>query len=303
MKLSPLDIRKHEFARKLRGYDPDEVRPFLEMLSQQWEEMQEEVRSARDRVREIESKIGHYEKVEVALQEALEAAKANASRTQTHAEERARLIIEDAELKAEQRLREAEQERFQLRQDVSKLTHRHAEITARLRHFLMSELEILAQHEDERPIGFMKLLPARDAETLSLLPEEEARPAAAGPPSPGRPQAQHEGGGHQTPSTPAFQGGAERETPASAAQAPEGESADASGTTYADLYARAARRARDQQADVPEEPAHSSRAEEDDEPAWTLRSLVMEEEPEEERPYTPEPSEKDHIRRILEDLD
>src|SRR5690554_6020031 len=129
MNLSPLDIRKHEFSKSFRGYNPEEVKPFLEMVSQQWEEMLDELRLAKDRVREMENKLVHYEKVEVALQEALESARSNAARTQAHAEERARLSVEEAELKAEQIVREAEQERFKLRQDISRLTHRHAEIS------------------------------------------------------------------------------------------------------------------------------------------------------------------------------
>jgi len=270
MKLTPLDIRKHVFARKLRGYDPDEVRPFLEMVSQQWEEMQEEVRHATDRVREMENKIRHYEKVEVALQEALEAAKSSAHRTQTHAEERAQLLLQEAELKAEQMMREAAQDHFRLRQDVSKLTHRHAEIAARLRHFLMSELEILAQHEEERPIGFMKLIPAREAEALPHTPEAAPGPAASGP--------------------------------AGGSSAPEGEApaADAEGTTFADLHARAARRA----ADAPAPPQAPEPVEEE-EPAWTLRSLVTDEPPGEDpqRRSGASSTENERIRRILEDLD
>jgi cell division initiation protein len=294
MKLTPLDIRKHVFARKLRGYDPDEVRPFLEMVSQQWEEMQEEVRHANDRVREMENKIRHYEKVEVALQEALEAAKSSAHRTQTHAEERARLLLQEAELKVEQMMREAEQDHFRLRHDVSKLTHRHAEVTARLRHFLMSELEILAQHEEERPIGFMKLIPAREAEALPSAdepPSQEARSQEA------RVQetSARETSGREAP---AATGGPSRQ---SGSEGPS-EAAAASGTTYADLYARASRRARDQEAERPEAPAHVEPPEEE-EPAWTLRSLVTDEPREEDPRRDPPASEKEHIRRILEDLD
>lgn len=259
MKLTPLDIRKHEFSRKLRGYDPEEVRPFLEMVSQQWEELQEELRHAQDRVRELEHKMRHYERVEVALQEALEAAKSSATRTQAHAEERARLLVEEAELKAEQILREAEQERFRLRQDVAKLSRRHAEVAARLRHFLLAELEVLAQHEEERPIGFVKLIPSREGEA----PEAEA---------------------------PAERGALR------AARAEEGE-----GTTYADLYARASRRARTQETTATGAAAAASPdPEPDEEPAWTLRSLVAEQdEPAPEARDT----ERERIRRILDDLD
>lgn len=316
MKLTPLDIRKHDFSKKLRGYDPDEVHPFLEMMSQQWEELQDEVRHAQDRVREMENKISHYEKVEVALQEALEAAKSSAHRTQSHAEERARLLVEEAELKAEQILREADQERFRLRQDVSKLTHRHAEVTARLRHFLMSELEILAQHEEERPIGFMKLIPSRDADAnVTPLPAAEESRAAEGTseraadqrPSDQRPSEQRSS--EQRPSNaprfssfgPSSEAEPEADSRRDTKKATPGE--EASSTTYADLYARASRRAREQEASRPSEP-ETVESPEDEEPAWTLRSLVSEREDEgEDADAAGSSAEKDRIRRILEDLD
>lgn len=293
MKLSPLDIRKHEFSRGFRGYDPEEVRPFLDMVSQQWDELLEELRVARDRARELESKIGHYEKVEEALQQALESARSTAQRTQVHAEERAKLILEEAELRAEQVMRDAEQDRFRLRQDVSKLTHRHAEVTARLRHFLMSELEILAQHEDERPIGFMKLIPAREADALPSPTEsrtEEAREPGA-------------------ESDEASSENVEGTRPAEAIpHAPDARTADAEeerSTTYADMYARAATRSRggasyDELGQVGDLEA----AAEEEEPTWNLRQIVAKQD-EDFAAEEPEPThtERDRIRRIIEDLD
>jgi cell division initiation protein len=279
MKLTPLDIRKHEFPRRFRGYDPEEVRPFLEMLSQQWDELKEELRHAKDRVREAEIKLEHYERVEEALQEALQSARLNAQRTEAHAEERARLVIEEAELRSEQIIRDAEQERFRLRQDVSKLSHRHAEVTARLRHFLMSELEVLAQHEDERPIGFMKLIPSREAEALPA----SARKAEA----PERSVGDAAGSGH------GMDVRSPEPTPPKTEETPS--------TTYADLYARAAERTRpadEQDSGEGESLEDLDTAEE--EPTWTLRSIVSDED---ERGSDLRSAERDQIRRIIEDLD
>ncbi len=40
MRLSPLDIKKQEFSRTIRrGYDPDEVHAFIDMLAGQWEDL------------------------------------------------------------------------------------------------------------------------------------------------------------------------------------------------------------------------------------------------------------------------
>ena len=66
------------------------------------------------RPREIEAKLVHYERVELALQEALESARETARSTAASAEEKARLIIQEAELRAETILRDAERERHEI---------------------------------------------------------------------------------------------------------------------------------------------------------------------------------------------
>ena len=50
MKLSALDIRKQEFARAFRGYDPEEVDAFRHMLSQQWHLLTEDVRRLEQKI-------------------------------------------------------------------------------------------------------------------------------------------------------------------------------------------------------------------------------------------------------------
>ncbi len=291
MKLTPLDIRTHEFARKVRGYDPDEVKAFTEMVARQWEEVQEDLRRAEDRVREIEGKIVHYEKVEEALQEALASAREGAKRTQDNAEERARLIVEEAELRAEQITQEAGQRHHRLRHDVAHLAQRHDEITARLRHFLMSELEILARHEDDKPVGFMKLMPSAPAEALPPVspppptPQNEAQATdAAGPPEP-----------ETVPE------------PKAAQEERAEEPADEGETTYADLYARAAEAETHRTSGGPIVTLRDDEPEAD-EPTWTLRSIIGGE-PEAEADEEDEPgetttapaSEHERIRRLLED--
>ncbi len=39
MNISPLDIRKHEFKKSIRGFDPDEVVTFLDMISIEFENL------------------------------------------------------------------------------------------------------------------------------------------------------------------------------------------------------------------------------------------------------------------------
>lgn len=171
--LSPRDIRnlKNSFKKKRMGggYDTPEVDRALTDLAEKWESVQDDRRAAEARVSELEEKLKHYEKVELALQEALETARDTARRTEEAADRKARLIVEEAELRAQRIIQDAEQERYGLRQDLAALTNRQNEVSARLRGFLMSELEILAQFQGDDPVGFIKLVaPERSQEARSL---------------------------------------------------------------------------------------------------------------------------------------
>ena len=170
MKLNPLDIRRQQFARKtFGGYDTEEVDGFLKQLADQWEDVLDDLRTATDRAQETENKLRHYERVEMALQEALESTRESGRRAEALADQKARLILDEAEMRARQIVQDAERDRHGLRQDLVTLTSRQAEIGARLRGFLLSELEILAQFQGDDPVGFIKLQPAdRPAEQRSL---------------------------------------------------------------------------------------------------------------------------------------
>lgn len=180
---SARDIRNLESQLKKRalgGYDADSVKAHLTALAQQWELMEDARRGAEDKVREMEDKLKHYEKVELALQEALETARDTARRTEESADRKARLIVEEAELRAQRIIQEAEQERYGLRQDLNHLTNKQAEVAARLRSFLMSELEMLAQFQGEDPVGFIKLIaPERSASERTLPPPPVELPGDA----------------------------------------------------------------------------------------------------------------------------
>lgn len=319
MNLTPLDVRRKQFDKGFRGYDPTEVDLFLKQLADRLEELQEEARRSEERVREIEGKLTHYEKVELALQEALQSARETAKRAEATAEEKARLIVQRAELRAEEILRDAERERHGLRQDIVRLTSRQNEAAARLRGFLMSELEVLAQFQGDEPFGFIRLEPANAQGTLpappaqlgaamprpdavDLPPADEApadeAPSAYEPPTPEPSAPVYEAAYEPSPAAydppldEAVDSWVEREPEAPApAEPPSPPPADPSTADTAPS----------------DEPMTGAYAAADDPPpaesavtgGWDLRSLVTGE----ERSVTASDEERDRIRRILDDLD
>lgn len=177
MKLSPLELRKHQFSKKFRfsGYDAAEVNGFMRQMADQWSDVLEENRRHEARVDEMQTKLKHYEQVELALQEALETARQTARQLEDNADRKARLMVEEAELRATQMVSQAEQDRYSIRQDLVKLNSRQGEIAARMRAFLMAEMEVLAQFQGDDPIGFIRLVSAEDSGAAGMLPGSPAQ--------------------------------------------------------------------------------------------------------------------------------
>jgi len=189
MKLSALDIRKQEFAKVFRGYDPEEVDSFRHMLSQQWHLLTEDVRRLENRIQDQTEKLEHYRKVEEALEEALQTARDGARERMEQADRRSETVLQDAEAKAEVILRRAEQRaqrmvaeaeefRRQARRIHGEATLRRNEIVTRLRSLLESQLEHVRgfeASEDERA----KLNPVEDPDDYEVPTFTASAPASA----------------------------------------------------------------------------------------------------------------------------
>ncbi len=174
MRLSPLDIKKQEFTRTLRGYDQDEVQAFLDMLAGQWEALLAEQRRTEVQVGELKAKMEHYEKVEEALQETLLIARESSQQALENARQEAAILVKEAVGESEDLTRDALRQRAQLMQEIQGLIGRRDEIVARLRAFLMSEAEVLARFEERDIERFFERAPDAPAPEAA----EEARPEA-----------------------------------------------------------------------------------------------------------------------------
>ena len=71
MKLTPLDIRKQEFRKTLRGFDPVEVQTFLDMVGEEYEQLLESNKQLNNRLIELETKLKDYQESEKNLRETL----------------------------------------------------------------------------------------------------------------------------------------------------------------------------------------------------------------------------------------
>ncbi len=149
MKLSPLDVRKQEFSRAVRGYDADEVRAFLQTVAGQMEDLIDEQLRAQSELEEFKGKMGHLEHVQEALQATLEMARQNAEETRKAALKKAEMIIHEAHLKGEEILKRGELDVRKTRDEITRVEAKRDELIVRFRSMLEAEIELLDRFRPE----------------------------------------------------------------------------------------------------------------------------------------------------------
>jgi cell division initiation protein len=149
MALTPLDIRKQEFKRVLRGYDSVEVGSFLEMISTEYADALRQVKELKERLTEADISLRDFKQKERDLQQVLMQAQETSSRSIEHARKEAELVLGEAELKAHQIIERGRGEVTRFKDEVTTLRVRKDTLISRLKVLLNSELELIKALEVE----------------------------------------------------------------------------------------------------------------------------------------------------------
>src|SRR5438445_13383639 len=105
--LTPLEIQKQIFARKLKGFDPDEVRAYLHMVAEEIERLVRDVdRLSRENVMLREELEDHNQRERI-LKDTLLSAQKVSEEVKANARKEAQLIVKDAELLSERLVMQA----------------------------------------------------------------------------------------------------------------------------------------------------------------------------------------------------
>jgi len=147
MKITPLDLRNQEFSRTFRGYDPEEVRVFLEVVSDEFEYLIKENNSLTERVRDLDEKIRDYRNMEKALNSTLVSAQQNAENFLENARKEATLILESAKLESARILEKAASDKVRLEESITRLQKAKRAHLIKFKSLLMEQLELLASEE------------------------------------------------------------------------------------------------------------------------------------------------------------
>lgn len=161
--ISPVEIKKHEFSRSVRGYDTTEVRSFLETVAAELERLQENIRNSSGEVERLRVELTTYQRMEQNMREAMVNVQETLRDAREGAKREADLIHREAELIAERIVTEARKKGEDIRKDVEALASRRDSLVRKLRALLRSELELIEMLEEENPMPQPAVQPfARD---------------------------------------------------------------------------------------------------------------------------------------------
>jgi cell division initiation protein len=143
MKFTPFGIKSQEFNKTVRGYDRDEVKAFLEKLSDEFERLQTENDKLKIELGRYEDQLKEFRRIEKNLQGALLSANESSSKAVDSAKKQTALIIKEAELKSLQMIENAKETANKIRDSVLKLREERKLLIARIKAMIDSQTSML----------------------------------------------------------------------------------------------------------------------------------------------------------------
>ena len=153
MKITPLDIQHKIFPKQFRGYQPREVNQFLDEIAETVEELTRENTMLRDKLLARDDELAQLRQAESTLTNTLIATQNFSDQLKQEAQQDAKRILKDAELRSEEMLSQTCMKLADLQQSLGELQRQRVLAVEQFRGMLKSFESILAFAEHESPVS------------------------------------------------------------------------------------------------------------------------------------------------------
>jgi cell division initiation protein len=154
MKITPLDIQQMGFKTKWKGYDREEVDLFLETLAEDYEALIKENLNLKEQSAHLEEELKEFKKREGLLSQTLISAQQLADVQKTNTLKETSLIIKEAEVQAEQIIKNIRDEEARLKSDVIDLRRQKLIFIEKLKSMLRTfEISFSVEEQEEKETG------------------------------------------------------------------------------------------------------------------------------------------------------
>ncbi|HXC24747.1 MAG TPA: DivIVA domain-containing protein [Gemmatimonadaceae bacterium] len=146
--LTALDVRRYDFGRSLRGYDPERVDQFRDQVAEELERLARINQDLDQKARSFHEQLRAFRERDKALNEALVSAQQLRQEVREQAEREAQLVLREAQFEKDRFIEAAQGEIRQLQADLETLERARRSYLMQLRTMLtrqLSEIETFDQ--------------------------------------------------------------------------------------------------------------------------------------------------------------
>ena len=149
-RLTAMDIERQDFARKLRGFDPEEVKLFLRAVAEELERVNLENATLREENGALTQRLDDFKDRERTLQETLVTAQKMSADLKDRSKHEAELLVKEARVKAERLLEQAQDQLQALENEIGRLRLEKDAFENRLRAAIEEHLSLLDLRRQEK---------------------------------------------------------------------------------------------------------------------------------------------------------
>jgi len=151
-RLTPVDIRNHEFRVTFRGYEPTTVEEFRNQIADEMERLLRDRATLEERVYNLREQLKAFRERERAMNEALVTAQQLRRDAEVQAAKQGEDIVRKARTEAERLLNEASQQELNVRRDHASAQRQFSGYLVAFRSLLernLAEIKALETHEQD----------------------------------------------------------------------------------------------------------------------------------------------------------
>lgn len=179
MKITPLEIKRQEFARALRGYSQEEVRSYLQMVAEEFENALKKNLELEESISSLKSRLSDYTRIEGVLQNTLVTTQKSAEEYRTAAEQKAKAMVDEARVSADRILASAQERLLSIQREIADLRHQRQAFIVNFKSLIETQKTLLEnlQNAGEARTAFrpVKMKPDMSDEDLEKVVSEFER--------------------------------------------------------------------------------------------------------------------------------
>ena len=162
MKISPMDIQRQIFGRKLRGYDAEEVRTYLNLVSEEVAALQRERDAFEQEVQTLRAIVEEHRQREAILKNTLLTAQRLSEELKDNARKQGESVVKEAELQADRLLEMAQARAHEVERGILDLRSHRSSLRTDIRALITRLTHILDLQEEAEVEDNLRFLKRRE---------------------------------------------------------------------------------------------------------------------------------------------